>query len=228
MTAARDPRHPHAGQGSLVSGTPLAEARGAIIALHGRGGDAEDIAGLARAAAPRDTAIFAPRAAGHTWYPYRFLEPIERNEPYQSSALPVVGVLIAAMGNAGMPAERVALLGFSQGACLALEYAARYPRRYAGVIGFSGGLIGPPGTRFNDSGSLAGTPVLLGCSDVDAHIPIERVEVTAEALGGLDAAVDLRIYPGMGHTVNEDELRAAQRLLAQALAWEAEVQSDSG
>jgi phospholipase/carboxylesterase len=217
MTEARDPRHPHAGQGILVAGAPLSSARRAIIALHGRGADAEDIAGLAGIVAPPETAIVAPRAAGHTWYPYRFLEPIERNEPYLSSALSVISKLIDEVGSAGVPADRIALLGFSQGACLALEFTARNPRRYAGVIGFSGGLIGPPGTLFNYSGSLAGTPLFLGCSDVDSHIPIERVEETAEVLGGLDAIVDLRIYPGMGHTVNEDELSAAREMLRQSL-----------
>lgn len=205
--------NPHGGQPVLAAGEPLETAAGAILALHGRGADAEDIIGLAADVAPPGVAIIAPQAAGNTWYPYRFLEPTERNEPYLSSALRTVSDLIGRLAASGMPPERIALLGFSQGACLALESAARHARRYAGLIGFSGGLIGPPGTDFAYPGSLDGTPVFLGCSDVDPHIPKERVEETAAALSGLGATVDMRIYPGMGHTVNRDELDAARTLM---------------
>jgi len=200
----------------LLGGAPLETAAGALIAIHGRGAGAEDIIALAREASPPDVAILAPQAAGNTWYPYRFLEPTERNEPYLSSALRIVADLIAQLGDRGIPPERIALLGFSQGACLALEAAARNARRYAGVIGFSGGLIGPPGTSFDFAGSLDGTPVFLGCSDVDPHIPKERVEESGEALNRLGAAVDVRLYPGMGHTVNRDELEAARTILDEA------------
>jgi predicted esterase len=209
-------RHPHGGERVLLGGAPLETAAGALIAIHGRGGGAEDIIALAREVAPSDVAILAPQAAGNTWYPYRFLEPTERNEPYLSSALRIVADLIAQLGERGIPPERIALLGFSQGACLALEAAARNARRYAGVIGFSGGLIGPPGTSFDFAGSLDGTPVFLGCSDVDPHIPKERVEESGEALDRLGAAVDVRLYPGMGHTVNRDELEAARTILDEA------------
>jgi len=200
----------------LLGGAPLETAAGALIAIHGRGAGAEDIIALAREVAPSDVAILAPQAAGNTWYPYRFLEPTERNEPYLSSALRIVADLIAELGEGGIPPERIALLGFSQGACLALEAAARNARRYAGVIGFSGGLIGPLGTSFDFAGSLDGTPVFLGCSDVDPHIPKERVEESGEALNRLGAAVDVRLYPGMGHTVNRDELEAARTILDEA------------
>jgi predicted esterase len=216
MTEGGAERHPHGGQRVVVAGAPLDQASGAIIALHGRGADAEDIVGLAREVAPPEVAIVAPQAAGHTWYPYRFLEPTERNEPYLSSALRSVGDLVAELGEHGIPPDRIALLGFSQGACLALEAAARRPQRYAGVVAFSGGLIGPPGTRFAYEGSLAGTPVFIGSSDVDPHIPKERVEESADALRRLGAVVDARIYPGMGHTVNLDELQAAQALAVDA------------
>ena len=209
--AERD--HPHGGQPVLTAGEPLETATGAIVALHGRGADAEDILGLALEVAPPGAAIVAPQASNNTWYPYRFLEPMERNEPYLSSALRTVAELVARLEASGIAAERIALLGFSQGACLALESAARNARRYAALIGFSGGLIGPPGTDFTYPGSLAGTPVFLGCSDVDSHIPKERVEETAAALSSLGAAVDLRLYPGMGHTVNRDELDAARAIL---------------
>src|SRR5918994_4363380 len=212
--------HPHGGQRVLMGGAPLEAAAGALIAIHGRGAGAEDIIALAREVAPPTITILAPQAAGNPWYPYRFLEPTERNEPYLSSALRIVADLIAEVGEGGIPPERVALLGFSQGACLALEAAARNARRYAGVIGFSGGLIGPPGTPFNYAGSLQGTPIFIGSSDVDPHIPKERVEESAVALDRLGATVDVRLYPGMGHTVNRDELEAARSLLEDAFGTE--------
>jgi predicted esterase len=215
---ANDAHDPHAGEPVLLDGAPLDEAKGALIALHGRGADASDILALAREVTPHGVVIAAPQAAGNTWYPYRFLEPIARNEPYLSSALGVIGRLIAELGQRGIAMRDIALLGFSQGACLALEYAARNATRYAGVVGFSGGLIGPPGTAFDYDGSLDGTPVFLGCSDVDAHIPISRVEETAEAMTRLGGAIDLRIYPGMGHTVNRDELDAGRSVLDDAFA----------
>jgi predicted esterase len=209
-------RHPHGDQRVLMGGAPLESARGGLIAIHGRGAGPEDIMALAGEVAPPDITILAPQAAGNTWYPYRFLEPTERNEPYLSSALRVVADLIANLGEHGVPSQRVALLGFSQGACLALEATARNPQRYAGVIGFSGGLIGPPGTSFDFAGTLDGTPVFIGSSDVDPHIPKERVEESAAALDRLGAAVDVRLYPGMGHTVNRDELEAARSILDDA------------
>ncbi len=209
-------RHPHGGERVLMGGAPLETVAGALIAIHGRGGGAEDIMALAKEVAPPNVTILAPQAAGNTWYPYRFLEPMERNEPYLSSALRIVADLIAQLEKSGIPSERVALLGFSQGACLALEAAARNARRYAGVIGFSGGLIGPPGTSFDYAGSLESTPVFIGSSDVDPHIPKERVEESATALDRLGAAVDVRLYPGMGHTVNRDELEAARSILDEA------------
>src|SRR4051794_33992337 len=218
MARAEAARHPHGGERVLIGGAPLETAAGALIAIHGRGAGAEDIMALAREIAPPNVTILAPQAAGNTWYPYAFLEPTERNEPYLSSALRIVADLIAQVDEQGISPERIALVGFSQGACLALEAAARNARRYAGVIGLSGGLIGPPGTSFDFAGSLDGTPVFLGCSDVDPHIPKERVEKSAVALDQLGAAVDVRLYPGMGHTVNRDELEAARAMLGEAFA----------
>src|SRR5919112_4833904 len=145
MARPDEAAHPHGGQRVLLGGSLLDSAGGGLIAIHGRGAGAEDIMALAREVAPPGVAILAPQAAGNTWYPYRFLEPTERNEPYLSSALRIIADLITQAGEDGIPSERIALLGFSQGACLALEAAARNPRRYAGVIGFSGGVIGPPG-----------------------------------------------------------------------------------
>jgi predicted esterase len=220
MARADAARHPHGGERVLMGGAPLETAAGALIAIHGRGAGAEDIIALGKEIAPPNVAILAPQAAGNTWYPYRFLEPTERNEPYLSSALRVVTDLITQLEERSIPPERIALLGFSQGACLALEAAARNPRRYAGVIGFSGGLIGPPGTTFDYAGSLDRTPVFIGSSDLDPHIPKERVEESAVALDRLGAAVDVRLYPGMGHTVNRDELEAARSILSAAFVPE--------
>ena len=208
-----DPRNPHAGQPVLRKGPPPAEARLAAILVHGRGSSADDILGLADELHLDDVAWIAPEAAGQTWYPYSFLAPMERNEPGITSGLAVLSGLVDELGTAGIPPNRIALLGFSQGACLSLEFAARFARRYAAVVGLSGGLIGPAGTPRDYAGTLAGTPVFLGCSDIDAHIPLERVRESAEVFRRMGASVDERIYPRMGHTVNTDELEAARTLL---------------
>lgn len=184
-----------------------------MILLHGRGGSPEDLLGLALELRLDDILYVAPRAEGHTWYPNSFLSPMERNEPGLTSGLNKISSLIDALRHEGLAPERVGLLGFSQGACLSLEYAARDARRYAAVIGLSGGVIGPPGTPRNYRGSLDGTPVFLGCSDIDAHIPVERVHETEEVFTRLGAIVDKRIYPGMGHMVNEDETTAVRAIL---------------
>jgi predicted esterase len=198
----------------LASGAVLTDARLVAILLHGRGASAEDILGLASELALTDVAFLAPQAAGNTWYPYSFLTPMEKNEPNLSSALGTVAALIAHLAQRGILPDRVALMGFSQGACLALEYAARHARRYAGVAAFSGGLIGPPGTPRDYAGSFDGTPVFLGCSDIDPHIPLERVKESAEVCRRMGATVDERIYPGMGHTVNVDEMSAVRAMLS--------------
>jgi len=208
---------PHDGQPILLAGEPLERARAAVVMLHGRGATAESILDLAGPLATPGVAYLAPQAAAPggqpAWYPRRFMEPIELNEPWLSSALEQVGAVLARLEAAGIGAERSVLLGFSQGACLALEYAARNGRRYGGVVGLSGGLIGPPGTSWDGPAALAGTPVFLGCSDVDFHIPKARVDESAEALRRLGAEVEERIYPGMGHTVNQDEVDRVAALL---------------
>jgi predicted esterase len=182
--------------------------------VHGRGADTNDMRGLAEILAQPDLAYLAPQAAGGSWYPYSFLAPTPRNEPFLSSALQVLNRLLARLGTEGLAPERVVLLGFSQGGCLALEYAARHARRYGGVVGLSGGLIGPKGTPRDYAGQLANTPVFLGCSDTDPHIPLERVHETARVLGALGGAVTERIYPGLGHGINEDEIKHVRGLLA--------------
>jgi predicted esterase len=204
---------PHANPQILQAGAPIGEARIVAILLHGRGASAQDILTLSQEFSARDVTYFAPEAAGNTWYPYSFLMPIEQNEPSLGSALHVIEGLLATLQQRGFPANRVALMGFSQGACLTLEFAARHPQRYAAIAAFSGGLIGPPGASRNYSGSLGGTPVFLGCSDVDPHIPVARVHESAEVFARMDAQVDKRIYPRLGHTINADEIDAVNALL---------------
>jgi predicted esterase len=213
MQTPVDPKNPHAGQPVVTQGPKPTDARLTMILVHGRGASADDIIGLAEELQFDDVAYLAPQAAGNTWYPYSFLAPMEQNEPGISSAIRVLSRLLESLGGQGVESERIALLGFSQGACLALEFAARHARRYAGVFALSGGLIGPPRTPRNYAGSFGGTPVFLGCSDIDPHIPLERVHESAEVFGRMDAKVDERIYPRMGHTVNHDELQAIQDIL---------------
>jgi predicted esterase len=204
---------PHAGQPVLTLGPEPSAARLTMIMAHGRGASAEDMLGLAAEFRTADVAFLAPQAAGHTWYPNSFLVALRDNEPHLGSALRVIANLVDRLAAQQIPPERIALLGFSQGACLALEFAARHPHRYAGVCGLSGGLIGPPGTPRDYPGSLAGAPVFVGCSDVDPHIPLARVAETAEVFRRMGATVDERIYPGLGHTVNSDEIGAVRALL---------------
>jgi predicted esterase len=204
---------PHGGQPVLRRGPSSAEARLAVILAHGRGASADDILMLSHEFAAKDVLYLAPQAAGLTWYPYSFLAPLEQNEPGISSGLQVLAGLLAQLAGEGLSSDRVALMGFSQGACLSLEFAARNPRRYAAVIGLSGGLIGPPGTPRTYSGAFDGTPVFLGCSDVDPHIPITRVHESADVFTRLGASVDTRVYRGFGHAVNRDEIDAVDALL---------------
>lgn len=204
---------PHVGQPVLRRGADWTSARLAVILLHGRGSAPEDLLRLADEWSAPDVAYLAPAASGRTWYPESFLSPIDRNEPSLTSALRTVERTLAEIADRGIPAERVVILGFSQGGCLALEFAARHARRYGGAVGLSAGLIGPAGTPRAYPGSLAGTPVFIGCSDVDPHIPLWRVRESAEVLGQLGGRVDARVYPGMGHTVNRDEIEAVSSLL---------------
>ena len=204
---------PHGAQPVLHAGAALEGARLAVIMVHGRGAGADDMIGLAGELAAPGIAFLAPQAAGSTWYPYPFMSPIERNEPALSSALARIGALIARAGDAGITPERIVLLGFSQGACLSLEFAARNARGYGAVVALSGGLIGPPGTPRDYAGAFDGTPAFFGCSDIDPHIPLERVQESAEVFRRMGAVVDERIYPRMGHTVNADEIAAVRTLL---------------
>jgi predicted esterase len=190
----------------LQAGTDLAKASGAVVLVHGRGATAESILPLgmelAERAGAEKLAFLAPQAPGNTWYPYPFTAPFEQNEPYLTLALETLAQVLAHLEKQGIGADRVLLAGFSQGACLASEYAARNATRYAGLAVFSGGLIGPPGTPRDYPGSLEGTPVFLGCSDRDPHIPAARVQESAKVLEQLGGQVTIRLYPNMGHTIN--------------------------
>ncbi len=204
----------HADQPVLTAGAALSDARAAVVMLHGRGGTAAGILTLADELHVSAVAYLAPQAAGNTWYPLSFLAPIERNEPWLSSALAAVAATVQRCTEAGIPPDRTVLLGFSQGACLGVEFAARHARRYGGLACLSGGLIGPEVVPATYAGSFDATPVFLGSSDVDSHVPAERVRETATVLERMGADVTMRLYPGMGHTINEDELVQVRAMLA--------------
>ena len=204
----------------LFMGEPLGQARAAMVMVHGRGATAEDILELAVELNRTGFAYLAPQAANNSWYPQSFLAPIASNEPWLSSALDRLSTVLQRVEEGGIPRERTILLGFSQGACLALEFAARHAQRYGGVVALSGGLIGPDGTPRDYPGSFAGTPVFLGCSDRDPHIPKERVQQSAEVLRRLGADVTMRLYPNMGHMVNQDEIDFVGGMMAALIVLE--------
>ena len=204
---------PHVRHTVVSAGTPLGESRAVMIMLHGRNAGPRNILELVP---PLDRPVFtylAPAAANGTWYPYSFMADIEKNEPSLSSGLHALDRLVSGVVARGIPKERIALLGFSQGACLAAEFAVRHPAQFGGIIIYSGGLIGPRGTTWNEDGSFDGTPVFLGCSDVDAHVPKARVDESADVFTRMGAAVTRRIYPGMGHLVNDDEIAWTRRVM---------------
>jgi predicted esterase len=209
---------PHGNQPLSIAGPPPEQADATLVLLHGRGADAEGMLSLYDELELPGIAAIAPQAAGYTWYPQSFLAPIEANEPFLTSALNRIETILADLISRGVRSESIALLGFSQGACLTCEFVARHPRRYGAIIAFTGGLAGPPGTPRNYAGSLEGTPVFLGTSDPDPHVPFARVQETAETLRSMKAQVDLRRYVGMGHTINQEELAAAKSLLERIVA----------
>ena len=208
---------PHAGQPITVAGQPLGESRAAVIMVHGRNASPSNILELAAVLNRPAFTYLAPAAADHTWYPYSFLENTAMNEPGLSSGLYVLGQIVADIEARGIGKDHIVLLGFSQGACLSAEFAVRHAGQYGGVIVFSGGVIGPPGTEWNYPGSFDGTPVFLGCSDVDAHIPAQRVEESALVFERMGATVTKRLYPGMGHLINDDEIAFARDVMDRVL-----------
>ncbi len=203
----------HQDQPVQTLGSSLEKAEKAVILIHGRGATADSMLQLAGDLPQDGITYLAPQAHTRQWYPHSFLQPVEQNEPGRTSALRVVDELVDQAVDAGISQNQVFIGGFSQGACVATEYAARNPYRYGGVFAFSGGLIGNSIDPDTFSGDMEQTPVFLGCSDQDPHIPLERVEETATVFNDLNASVDKRIYEGMGHTVNKDEIEYVEDLL---------------
>lgn len=205
---------PHQGQPVVTGGTALEVATAALVLLHGRGATAESIVRLADPFHHAGVAYVAPQAADNSWYPQSFLAPVEANEPGRSSGLRAIADAISRVNEAGIPTDRIGLLGFSQGACLASEYVARHPRRYGGLAALSGGLIGEAIDEADYAGDLERTPIFFGCGDRDTHIPEERVHHSAAVFEQLNGDVDSRIYEGMGHTINQDESERVTAMVA--------------
>ena len=205
---------PHAASPILTAGPAPEAAAGTIIMIHGRGATAESILSLLpELELEIDVAALAPQAANNSWYPQSFLSALEANEPYLGSALKKIETIVSDLLSRGVASSRIALLGFSQGACLSCEFAVRHAREYAAVLALSGGVIGPPGTPRDYAGSLGGTMAFLGCGDPDAHIPFARVIETGELFTRMRATADVRRYPGMPHTINHDEIDACRVIL---------------
>jgi phospholipase/carboxylesterase len=210
---------PHANQPVAHMGASLETAKAVMIMVHGRGASPRDILPLGAELDKPGIAFVAPTAAGGAWYPLPFIAPREQNEPWLSSALGVIESLVLDIMARGFPSEKILLLGFSQGACLASEFSIRHPRRYGGVLALSGGLIGAPGTTWDDvtTTALEDTPVFLGCSDIDSHIPKERVIESEAVFKRLGARVTRKLYPGMGHAVNDDEIQHVRSIVDEVL-----------
>lgn len=204
---------PHQKTQSVYGGADISKAKQALILVHGRGASAESILTLATELDAVDFYLAAPQASGNTWYPFSFLEPTEKNEPGLSSGLQAIHNIVSDLESNGISKDQIIIGGFSQGACLATEYVARHPARYGGLIAFSGGLIGDSVSAENYSGSLKGTPYFVGCSDIDGHIPEQRVHDSADVLEKLGASVTKKIYPGMGHTIIADEVEHAKKII---------------
>lgn len=197
----------------ITAGKELTKASKVLLMIHGRGGSAEDILSLADYLQVQDYTLVAPQATGNTWYPYSFLAPPAQNEPWLSSALYLLKEVVDDLHGAGVPSEQIYFLGFSQGACLTLEFVTRNATRWGGVAAFTGGLIGDKIYRENYSGDFGGTPVFIGTSNPDPHVPVERVYATTNILKEMHADVTEKVYAGMGHTINADELEQANKLV---------------
>jgi len=197
----------------ITAGIDLAIAKKALIMIHGRGADAADILGLSNHLDVAGFALLAPEATNNSWYPQSFLAPPALNEPWLSSALNIVSETVKDILNAGIPMSSIYFLGFSQGACLTLEYVARNATRYGGIVAFTGGLIGDKIRKENYSGDFDNTPVFIGTSDPDPHVPVERVYATSNILNDMHAGVTHKVYERMGHTINNDEILQANKLV---------------
>ena len=208
---------PHENSQVYSAGAKLDEASAALILLHGRGAAAEDILSISSFLPQPGLAFLAPQAEDYTWYPNRFTFPVEQNEPYLSSALDLVDKIVQQITDTGISTEKIFIGGFSQGACLASEYVIRNPKKYGGLLVFSGGYIGPLNVQRQPNGDLNGMPAFLGCSDIDPHIPLERVKETTALLQAMGAQVTEKIYPDIGHTIINDEIKLAQELISKSL-----------
>lgn len=217
---------PHRDTRVLHFGKTLKEAQGAVILLHGRGGSAEDILGIAPILNLPEVAYLAPQAAGNTWYPNSFLAAVEQNEPWLTSALRKVESAVRMANDGGISTDRITIAGFSQGACLTSEFVARHPQRYAAAIAFTGGLIGPPGADLTHQGDLAGTPAFFGSGDPDPHVPWQRVQDSAAIFEKMGAVVTLRRYPNRPHTISREELAEAAKLMHEAYVRSSSVSID--
>lgn len=207
----------HLDQPVFSAGVELDKAIAVMILLHGRGATAEDILSLSTHLDYPGLAFLAPQAEGYTWYPNRFIFPVDQNEPYLSAALTKINEIVKQVETQGIPAEKIFIGGFSQGACLASEYVIRNPKRYGGLLVFSGGYIGPLNVQREPKGDLGGTPVFIGCSDIDPHIPLQRVHETTTLLKAMNANVIEKIYPQMGHTIIDDEIELAKKVIGKSL-----------
>jgi len=213
---------PHENSPIYSTGAKLEEATAAMILLHGRGATADDILSLSTHLDYPGFTYLAPQAEGYTWYPNRFIFPVEQNEPYLSSALDLVDRLVKHVEQAGIPTDKIFIGGFSQGACLSSEYMIRSPKRYGGLLVFSGGYIGPLNWDREPNGDLNNTPVFIGCSDVDPHIPLQRVHQTTKLLEAMGAQVTEKIYPRMGHTINDEEIEHTRSIVEKSLQKKAD------
>src|SRR3954469_3864964 len=196
----------------VTAGKELTAASKVLIMLHGRGGSAEDILSIASHLDVKDFSLFALQATNNTWYPYSFLAPPSQNEPWFSSALNILKELVDALLSKGVPTENIYFAGFSQGACLTLEFITRNAAKYGGVAAFTGGLIGDRIYSENYKGDFQGTPIFIGTSNPDPHVPVERVYATTNILKNMNALVTEKVYTGMGHTINQDEIDNANKL----------------
>ncbi len=208
---------PHENQPVYFAGKKLEEATSAMILIHGRGANAEDILSLSAHLTHPGLAYLAPQAEDYTWYPNRFIFPVEKNEPYLSSALGVIDKIVKHIEENKISSEKIFIGGFSQGACLASEYVIRNPKKYGGLFVFSGGYIGALNQEREPNGDLKNTPVFIGCSDIDPHIPLQRVQETTKLLQAMNAEVTERIYPNMGHTINDEEIEFANQIIQKSL-----------
>jgi phospholipase/carboxylesterase len=196
-----------------TAGKDLKNAEKALIMVHGRGADAHDILGLASHLNVPDFALLAPEATTNTWYPNSFMAKPEQNEPWLSSALDLLKEVVDEVTKEGITAENIYFLGFSQGACLTLEFVTRHAQKYGGVAAFTGGLIGDKINEKNYSGNFNDTPIFIGTGNPDPHVPLERVNESVSILEKMNAKVHLRVYDGRPHTISQDEIEEANRLI---------------